>query len=422
MSYKAYEFRAANRAAFWAAIQPFMGEIGWEEYDVIDADTIVYRSNGESGKEPYGYIHIDAGTSTYIEFTAYQYWNLATHTGTRKMWAYNAQANSRITVFGDTYPGFILAGDKDLVFMLSYAEYYSATSVGYGVIFGHLPIRFDTRLTNAEGTAGTAGTITVESSVGFGVGKYVQIVGGTTGCDLLQITEIVDTNTIKVTSLARNYGTGAVLGSPGSTFGIVSVGGAVAQRWFQTSFYGDSGTTVGSSYLAVGHIASPTVYTNMMHFTKKFHFAPFVVATDSASSPGIILGCYGTNFMYGNYNFGYEFYVENNDGSAPEVGRTTQGGTNTLKDSRKSWTVNEHAGKFVTIMSGVYAYQGGTYGMSKKIASNTEDTLTLVSDWNVVPDGTTIYVIHDILWRATPAYTIGQNYSLIRITDTTVPS
>jgi len=60
--------------------------------------------------------------------------------------------------------------------------------------------------------------------------------------------------------------------------------------------------------------------------------------------------------------------------------------------------------------------------MSKKIASNTADTLTLVSDWNVVPDGTTIYAIHDILWRATPTYTIGQNYSLIRITDTTVPS
>lgn len=422
MSYKAYEFRAADRAELWAAIQPFMGEIGWEEYDVIDADTIVYRSNGESGKEPYGYIHIDAGTSTYIEFTAYQHWNLATHTGVRKMWAYNSQSTSRMTVFGATYPGFILAGDKNLVMMMSYAEYFSTQTAGYGVIFGHLPIRFDTVLTNAEGTHGTAGTIWVASTAGLGVGKYVQIVGGTAGCDTTYITQMVDANNILVAALPRDYGTGSVLGSPGSTFGIVGFGGTVATRWYPVSFYGDAGTTVGTGYLTVTQISGPTVYANLMHFSKKYHLAPFIIASDSASSPGQILGCYGTNIMYAPYSYGYELYTENNDGSAPEVGNISYSLANTLTDSRKSWTTNEHAGKFVSIISGTYAYLGGTYGASKKIVSNTSDTLTLDSNWNVVPDGSCMYVIHDILWRALPSASIGSNYALLRITDTVVPS
>lgn len=419
MSYKAYEFRVADRAAFWAALQPFIGEIGWEEYDVIDADTIVYRSNGESGKEPYGYIHIDAGTSTYIEFTAYQYWNLATHTGVRKMWAYNTQSNSRITSFGGNNQSALLAGDKDLVVASTGHEYVSSQQT---IIFGHLPYRFDTVLTNAEGTHGTAGTIWVASTSGLGVGKYVQIVGGTAGCDTTYITQMVDANNILVAALPRDYGTGSVLGSPASTFGIVAYGATPATRWHQTSFYGDAGTTVGSSYITITYISNPTISNYMGNFTKKFTLPPIIVATDSASSPGISLGMFGTNFMFANYTTQFEVYLRNNDGSTPEIGQVNRATATTLTDIGKSWNTNEHAGRFVIIITGQAVYQGGTYMMAGKIASNTADTLTVEANWQTTPDGSCYYVIADTLYRCMQVANVGPSTSVVRITDISVPS
>jgi len=417
MAWKAYEFDHTDRASIFAALQALMIEVGWELHDAIDADTAVYKSNGESGNEPYGYIHIDAGTSTYIEFTAYQYWNSDTHVGTRKMWAYNTQTNSRITAtyIGGTNVSTIMFGDKDMVGVYTNSNSTSAGANGSGVCFGHLQGRFDNVLVDADGTAGTAGTLSVATTSGLGVGKYVQIVGGTSGCDLLQITELTSANTIKVAALPHNYGTGAKIGSPASTFGIVAVGSTLSSRWHQTSFYGDAGTTVGSAYITIAQLSSPTLYAYQSHFSKKYQLVPYIIATDSASSPGIMLGYVYRNMMYATYSYGYDCFLENDDGGFPISGTVSEIASETLTDSRQSWGVNEHAGRFVIIVSGT------GIGQVRKITSNTATALTLQSSWTTNPDLSSDYKICDTVWRCLPAVSFGSATS-VKLTDTVAPS
>lgn len=75
-------------------------------------------------------------------------------------------------------------------------------------------------------------------------------------------------------------------------------------------------------------------------------------------------------------------------------GTATGGSTTTLADTGKSWTVNGHANRAVTILSGTGA---GQYG---RIASNTSTTLTIGTAWAVAPDATSVYKILDDLHLA----------------------
>jgi hypothetical protein len=60
---------------------------------------------------------------------------------------------------------------------------------------------------------------------------------------------------------------------------------------------------------------------------------------------------------------------------------------NTLYDSDVTWTVNQWAGREVSIVYGT------GIGQTRTIASNTADTLTISSNWNITPDNTSRYVI-----------------------------
>ena len=62
--------------------------------------------------------------------------------------------------------------------------------------------------------------------------------------------------------------------------------------------------------------------------------------------------------------------------------------TSNLVDEDKSWEVDGWAGNWVRIMS------GAGEGQQRNIASNTSDTLTLQSDWDITPDDTSEYVIY----------------------------
>lgn len=419
MAWKAYEFIHTNRASVWAAIQAFLVEVGWELHDNISATVKVYKSNGESGTEPYGYIWIDAGTSNYIEFRAYQYWNETAHTGVRPMYAYNNASYSRISYFADAsslYKKCLFCGDKSFVTLVTYADYNGIGQIGQGVSFGHVQYRFDTTLVNVDGTAGTAGTLSVATTSGLGAGRYAQILGTDGNCDLIQIHSVVDAKTVKVVALPRNYGTGSVVGFPASVFGIVGVGNPSGVRFYQPAFYGDSGTTVSGNYVGIGGLSSPAMTTYVSHFNKKWHLTPQFVATDSATQPGITLGMLHENYRFVASYTGYDCFVEMNNGGFPVSGTVSAiGAANELIDERQSWATNENAGKFVLIIS------GSAIGDLRKIISNTGTVLTLQSDWTTVPDLTADYKIVDIAWRAMPAYIVS-TYNLVKITDTKVPS
>jgi len=72
-----------------------------------------------------------------------------------------------------------------------------------------------------------------------------------------------------------------------------------------------------------------------------------------------------------------------------DSGTATSGAASTLTDNTKSWGVNSYQNKYVKIV-------GGTgIGQTRKITSNTSDTLTITPNWTTPPDATSVYQILD---------------------------
>lgn len=409
MAWKGYFFQTPIRADFWTAVQAFMIEIGWTLHDNISATVKVYTSRGESGTEPPVYVWFDAGTSTYFQIKLYQFWSNTSHSGARQAGSILPASYQYLTF--DVSKLSMMAGDKDWVTLATNAATGNAQS-GY-FAFGHLNIRFDPNLTTASGTAGTAGTITVGSTAGLGVGKYVQIVeDGTAGCDTVQITEMVDATTIKVAKLPRNYGT-AYLGAPASICGVVGAGGnATYDKWYPASSYYDAGTAGTSTYFNI--TTQSGLSAAISNFSKKMTMGLIYIVTDSALY-GICCGALGKNIGYVYNQYAGSICLRNFDNSFPRSGTVLSALGNTVVDKACSWAVNEHAGRLVVIVG------GSGIGHFRKITSNTSDTLTLQTDWTVAPDGSSDYKIADELWY-------GINYFMFtsdvffNITDTIIPS
>lgn len=412
MAYYGYEFYYDGvRATFWGYVQTALVNMGWELHDNISATVKVYKSNGESGNEPYGYIWMDAGTSAYIQCRGFQYWNATTHVGTRPRYAGDSAGYARFNAPGAPAVGMI-AGNKDIVLIHTHGA-------NYGQLFGHLPIRFDNNFTMAMGTAGTAGTITIASSAGMGIGKRIQICGNTgEGCDSLIITGAPSSTTRLVSALPRNYGTSSVVGAPASTFGCGYVGAAM---WYPVSLWGDSGTAgTATGYLTVASYSQPI--SVMMYNEGKYYLTPFFAYLNAATTPGQFMGCFGNDFPAGLNPSVFDAMILNEDGSFPPTNNLTGVTDNTISDNSRSWTTNAHAGKFCVITGG----QG--VGAVKKILSNTSDTLTLDSNWymSVVsptvpmfPSGGTEFKIIDTVYRG--VVQLWQTYGYAKLTDTIVP-
>lgn len=417
MAYIAYEFNYdGTRATFWGYIQTALVNFGWELHDNISATVKVYKSNGESGVEPYGYVWIDAGTSTYIQFAFYQYWNNAAHTGVRLRYPNNYAAYGQITVtyLQATYPAFI-AGDKDMVIII--ANVLGTGNVNCGVGFGHLPIRFDNNLTGAVGTAGTAGTITIASSAGQGVGKRIQIVGAE-GCDSLVISAAPDGTTRLLSALPRSYSSGAKIGAPASTFGCLCIPQSTAV-WYPTSLWGDSGVTVGTGTVSISGMTSPAISSVILYNEGKYALSPLYLISVSTTTPGQMLGSFGNNFLYAS-GFSSAVWMDaaliNNDGSFARTYYATLVEANKIADSAQSWAVNEHAGRFCCIAGGRGA------GAVRLISSNTSDTLTLDSNWisEYYPVVASEFKIVDAVYRAMPS--VFASCGLLKITRTDIPT
>lgn len=413
MSYKAYEFynTAGTRAAYFAAIKAFLVAIGWTLHDAIDADTVVYKSNGESGNEPTGYIYIDAGTSTYIQFMAYQYWDAASHAGVRGTYALNA-ASSQITSTYNTQKtqGIVFAGDKDFVVMCN----PTVSPVGSGICFGHIPGRFDPTLTKAMGTAGTPGTLLVSSTASMGVGKTITICGSAgEGCDKLVIASVPDANNITVTALPRNYGTGAIIGGPASVFGIEAINSA---NFYPTSFYGDAGKSVSGTAVTFITLTGPALHSLLLHFPQKYYSVPIMVAAVSATSPGIYMGMFHQNILafYGSASAN-DCMIANADESISVASTATGGTETTLSDSAKSWGVDALIGKFVIITANT------GIGQVQKITGNDGTSIT-VGAWNTTPDSTSEYKICDYVYRISMGVLGSSTRVGMLLTNTEVPS
>lgn len=81
-----------------------------------------------------------------------------------------------------------------------------------------------------------------------------------------------------------------------------------------------------------------------------------------------------------------------------DIGVTTSFGYNTISDSTKSWVANCYKGARVGLI-----YKHGAEGhvsVWRTITGNTSNTLTVDSNWDIVPDEDTIFIINDTpLWQ-----------------------
>lgn len=414
MAYYGYEFYYnGTRATFWGYMQVALINMGWELHDDISATVKVYRSNGESGNEPYGYVWFDAGTSTYIQICAYQYWDNSTHSGVRPRYTANTSSQCRITAFSATAPA-LMAGDKDLVLMYSYY-----TGAANSLMFGHVSDRIGL-VCSAHGTAGTAGTLTVASTAGIGVGQRLQMIGDDGYAENLYVSEIVDSSTILVNNLSRNYGTGSKIGAPASTFGLTN-GPTYHGSWYPVSAWGDTGTA-GTSTLSYSTYGVVLQYFLTLLFNEvKYVPSRGFIANIAATAPGAVYGSISDKFLMTTVTTENDVIVANNDGSLSTAGTgsfgtAASGGNATLIDSSKSWGADEMVGKFCVITGGSGTAAGGV----KKITGNDSTSLTMDSNWYIKPVSGSIYILADLVARGKPY--IFNAACAMQLTDTLAPT
>ena len=81
-----------------------------------------------------------------------------------------------------------------------------------------------------------------------------------------------------------------------------------------------------------------------------------------------------------------------------EIGTVTSATSTTITETGKSWTVNQWKGAQIGLV-----YQEGSQehvSCWRKIASNTQDTITVESDWTITPSANCVYIINDTpIWQ-----------------------
>lgn len=397
MAYYGYEFYYdGTRATFFGYICTALINMGWELHDNISSTVKVYRSNGESGNEPYGYIWIDAGTSTYIEFKAYQYWDNSTHAGVWPRQPADNASNSRITstYFTTTYPGFI-GGDKNTVFIMGRFTY---TGASHAITFGHIVSTPERPLINVQGTAGTAGTLTVATTSGIGKGGFFTIIGADGYSDKLSVIEVIDSSTIIVDKLATNYGTGSIIGRPASLFFIHTPFGAYSTI-YPCCAPGDTGQGTSSQTITPSVLSTPGINSYQFYNEGKCILAPILAWYPAATAPGGFFGHIAHAFN-GKYTTDNDALIANNDGGFSTAGTAASAGDNTLIDSSKAWSANELTNKFCVITGGSGTAAGGI----KKITGNDSTSITVDSNWHIKPVSGSTYKIADIVRRGINLY------------------
>jgi hypothetical protein len=347
----------------------------------------IYSSNGESGTKIAERIQIS-------------FWASATTIKTRSMVSWNTSTKSAI---GSSYTsgdgsittnetGFYLFiyGNKDMVY------FWTKIVASYTLLmFGHLKTYFPlvTPLT-VSGTAGSAVTITVSGTNGFTYGDSYQILGASDeGRDTVVVSSVTNSTQMVIATLPRNYSVGSLIGITPSTFGH-SANSAVWSNTCPSNVVGT--TTAGQSNLSIGFYL---VATDMDpdYRTGKYILSPirFNSEIDQAGVQ-MNVGYYIDEYCLYSPSAGLSLEDTFAVGKLNSGTSTGTGNTSTIMyDTGKTWTVNAYVNKVVIISFGTGA------GQIKKIASNTETTITLATDWifETIPDATSQYIICEEGWR-----------------------
>lgn len=369
-------FTCANRAAALAELWTRLVAQGWTLHDNQDGSSYrIYSSNGEATDRIPEYIKITWTTANVISFQAYGWWDSATHAGTCN--------NTGIVSLVTAETGFYLwiYGDMNLVYVMT-----KVSTIYYSTMFGHVKNRQHSLVTDttAPATAGSSVSVAVTSSTGFVEGESYQIFGDAgEGRDWVVVEDIADGTHLTITTLPRDYGTGAFIGYCPSTFGVCST-----TAFYSTcpqSVVGTAATalagTIGTDIYAAG-AGDPDVRRNAWHLCP-MRFTGTTTTEAVGYHEDYILYCDSTGLT-----------CEDTIGvGLLDSGTAEVGGAATLQDTDKAWGINAHANKAVVITLGTGV------GQIRKIASNTADTLTVSSNWVTIPAADSQYKIYNEGYR-----------------------
>jgi hypothetical protein len=371
-------------ADYWTDVQTFMTSAGWTLHDDVDADNKVYKTNGSLGNYPYVYLKLTKSADR-VTMMFYLYWNEVTHVGS----VYASYHNSyNYCLYNSDYK-MGLIGNDDVVAIIN----YSSTIASTGCIAGFFDKLFYSEITTTSGSVstGTYVDLPVVSTAGFVVGQNIQIVGvDYEGRDQLTISDVQESSYITVENLPRNYASGAFVGVTPCPAGSTTY--TVKKNLMLLCYRSAVGTANNlTSHYAI--LSPPISYT--------------YIDPDQAS------GLYGLTPLCGlGYNSDHVVGWMDLDGlckyspavvqddvfaviegtNQPEQGAVTSGTSTTLYDAGKSWGVNAHADRNVVVVD------GNAIGQSRKILSNTADTLTVVA-WDINPSVSSIYRLCDKVYR-----------------------
>jgi len=339
----------------------------------------VYKSNGEGGDRPYGYVAFNYYSTSQLAFYCYLYWDASAHTGTIPCYGTSLIINSS---GADTVDVF---GDKNIVYVSD------AMVGGYNNsrVFGHFPT-IQTQITNTTDaiTTGSHVSIPVSSSSGFAAGMVIQIVGLSEGRDKLTIESIPDATHIQVASVPRNYASGAFIGAPAMCFGT-SGQSSPNGDCYEVAQWSQVGLTASSISDKITATSLLPVYLADPESQSLYYWLPPIYMNYASTG---IYATMGTRFLASYSVSSKDVLGVTTDNSKSVSNSCTSATATTLVDSSKAWETDALIGKYVVISDGTGV------GQVRKILDNDGTSLTVVA-WLVQPDATSTYRIVDQAWR-----------------------
>lgn len=375
---------SASAADHYTHLITQMVAAGWTLHDDIAATNKVYKSNGEDGAKLYGYVRVYVSTYIYVE--SWTQWNATTHAGVGSGYL----SNNFITGTNTT-AYFGVYGNKDLI-----AACAHGVSNGL-IVFGHLPTQVTTTpkaVLASNASSGSDVTVTVDSTSGFGAGRYYIIVGQNyEGRDRIQVKSITNATQMVITSLPRNYDTGAVISPFPLIFGHSAY--ASPQVIYLVVHPDTSGTTAttNSMTMVFSQIAYPQVALDTIH-GPRYILAPLFAYLSGTLKSQILGVCNNGLFFFCFGSLLNDVVGVMTGGNIPVAGQATEaGGANTITCSTAAWTVDAYQDWYVYISAGTGV------GQIRKIASNTATVLTTNVNWTTAPDSTSVFKIVEKTYR-----------------------
>lgn len=393
--YKTLHTKIYDASTLMTSLRDFMVSVGWVLIDTVSENSdLVFMSDGETPLVSPMYVRIVI-SGVYMRYSAYGYWNSTTHVGVNPIAIDKNIFYKTISVnyCWDLY----FSGDKNYIALTG--GVYSMIGVVHSdsCMFGTFPNPLSQYVNTCSNSVspGTNLSLQLDKIDGLIVGNKCVLYdkNNTIGYEVVSISNVdTATNIVTLLSVVGNYPNGCYLGynvfpwfySYGLNV-ISSYGPITNLSLHQLVLCNNSGNSNTTQ--------DTTLTQNNSNFLDDFVCVAY-------RSP-IIIGMFNDNLKYNTAStfqtLSRSVIVFNNHAIPPKptsfLSYVNNQDLSYVTDIRQNWPVNSLAGKYFVLTSG--------YGLSqsRKIASNTSDTIVFENNLLDVPAKGSGYLISDSVYR-----------------------